>query len=204
MANVAHSKLTGADLHENKGAAAATDDYVATVTSGATVWKKLTASNLTGTGNSFGAQLFHMREQKASGVASGSGSSPSWGTRLLDTSVTNEISSASLASNQFTLPAGTYHIKAFAAITAVASLNGVRLRVRNITDGSTALVGLNTYGSQSGTVPGTTAVLEGRFTIAGSKVFELQAYSNVNSGIPPSSGSGEVEVYNDVLIWKVA
>jgi hypothetical protein len=41
-----HSSLTGAELHENKGAAAASDDQVATVTSGATVWKKLTTDNL--------------------------------------------------------------------------------------------------------------------------------------------------------------
>lgn len=40
-----HSALTGSSLHENKGAAEADDDEVATATSGATVWKKLTPDN---------------------------------------------------------------------------------------------------------------------------------------------------------------
>jgi hypothetical protein len=44
MAN--HADLTGAELHENKGAATATDNFVATVTTGATVWKKITPSNI--------------------------------------------------------------------------------------------------------------------------------------------------------------
>jgi hypothetical protein len=43
-----HKDLTGTELHENKGAAAAANDDVATVTSGATVWKKLTAANFDG------------------------------------------------------------------------------------------------------------------------------------------------------------
>lgn len=42
----AHSALTGSNLHENKGVASASDNYVATATSGATVWKKITAANV--------------------------------------------------------------------------------------------------------------------------------------------------------------
>jgi len=44
MAN--HADLTGAELHENKGVAAATDDFVATAASSATVWKKITTDNI--------------------------------------------------------------------------------------------------------------------------------------------------------------
>lgn len=39
-----HSSLTGAELHENKGVAAASDNTVASATSGATVWRKVNAS----------------------------------------------------------------------------------------------------------------------------------------------------------------
>lgn len=35
----AHSTLTGSELHENKGAATATDNTVASATGGATVWR---------------------------------------------------------------------------------------------------------------------------------------------------------------------
>lgn len=39
-----HSALTGSELHENKGVAAASDNTVASATSGATVWRKVNAS----------------------------------------------------------------------------------------------------------------------------------------------------------------
>lgn len=42
-----HRTLTGSSLHENKGVDTASADYVATADgAGATVWKKLTSSNL--------------------------------------------------------------------------------------------------------------------------------------------------------------
>lgn len=41
-----HSTLTGANLHENKGVASATDNTVASATSGATVWRKVNANML--------------------------------------------------------------------------------------------------------------------------------------------------------------
>lgn len=36
-----HSSLTGTELHENKGAASASDNTVASATTGATVWRKV-------------------------------------------------------------------------------------------------------------------------------------------------------------------
>ena len=41
-----HSSLADAELHENKGVSSASDNTVATATSGATVWKKITSSNI--------------------------------------------------------------------------------------------------------------------------------------------------------------
>src|SRR6266516_1340078 len=99
MSNVEHSTLSGSNLHENKGASGASDNFVATATTGATVWKKLTDVNLTGTGNSFGAQLFHVRDEKSAGTVGGTFSSGAWRTRTLNTTKTNEIGSASLSSN---------------------------------------------------------------------------------------------------------
>lgn len=39
-----HSALTGSELHENKGVASASDNTVASATSGATVWRKVNAN----------------------------------------------------------------------------------------------------------------------------------------------------------------
>lgn len=45
----AHSTLTGADLHENKGVASAADNTIATAASGATVWQKVTNNSIDST-----------------------------------------------------------------------------------------------------------------------------------------------------------
>src|SRR5688572_14319960 len=39
-----HDALTGAELHENKGVASASDNTVASATTGATVWRKVNSS----------------------------------------------------------------------------------------------------------------------------------------------------------------
>lgn len=44
--SIQHSAIVDASRHENKGADAASNDTVATITSHATVWKKLTVANL--------------------------------------------------------------------------------------------------------------------------------------------------------------
>ena len=41
-----HKDLTGTDLHENKGVATASDNFVATALSGATVWQKIATNNI--------------------------------------------------------------------------------------------------------------------------------------------------------------
>lgn len=204
MANVAHSTLTGSNLHENKGVSSATDNTVATAVSGATVWSKLTASNLTGTGNSFGAQLLHVQDQKASGTNGGTFSSGSWQTRTLNTTLTNEISSASLGSNQVTLPAGTYYLEASAIACRVG---GHQTKWYNVTDASDTLIGTSEKCDDGGVGYGTRSFVAGRFTIAGSKVFELRhrcSNSASNTGFGDAAGFSVVEVYSDVRIWKVA
>lgn len=208
MANVEHSTLTTTNLHENKGVSTATDNTVATAVSSATVWAKLTASNLTGTGNAFGAQLLHVRDQVGSGVASQTLTSSTWNTRRLQTSVTNEIASATLVSNVISLPAGTYYIEAKAIWRNGSFGEKAQLRLRNTTDATTTLLGQSHNFTWSGS--GITVSvnmqqsLQGRFTLAGTKNLELQ---NWTLGTSPTGGgavsSGENEVYADVLIWKV-
>lgn len=43
---VEHKDLTEANLHDNKGVSVASDNTVATASSGATVWQKITSSNV--------------------------------------------------------------------------------------------------------------------------------------------------------------
>lgn len=200
---VEHSTLTGSSLHENKGAASASDDYVATVTSGATVWKKLTASNLTTTGNSFGGQLLHVQDVKASGTAGQSIASAN-NIRVLNTVKTNEITSASLASNQVTLPAGTYYVDAWASSYAAGA---TRLYWWNVGAGTIVATGQSAYQNPSSIDVGFCTV-RGRFTIVGSTIFELRQHTSSpgagSTGGFANSLTGNGEIYVDVSIWKVA
>lgn len=213
MANVTHSSLTGSNLHEGKGVASATDDYVPTVTSGATVFKKLTHVNLATTGNPFGAQLFHVRDGAALSLASAA-----WRTRVLTTSVTNEITSASLASNQITLPAGTYFIDAFLTGRHTATLNNsssnpaAQARLRDITSGADILYSnvamLYLYESGGGGTMGSGATfplaLKGRFTLSGSTVLELQTYHTSGTMDSFEVVSGIPIINTQAYIWKIS
>lgn len=202
MANVEHSTLTTTNLHENKGVSTATDNTVATAVSGSTVWAKLSAANLAGTGNPFGGQLFHCRDEKANTTAGGTFTAGIWQTRILNTVKTNEISGASLSSNRITLPAGTYWIDAVAPCVQVGKSKAALF---NVTDASFTITGDN--GANDTTIGWVAKnLVRGRFTIAAPKAFELQhicTSTQATQGFGAAASSGLVEVYAEVLIWKV-
>jgi hypothetical protein len=91
------------------------------------------------------------------------------------TAIRNEITGASLASNQLTLPAGTYDVMASAVAhhTAIGTLFS-KLRIRNITAGATLLIGPNEFGQvvNAGTTFGHAPRVEGRFVLALQSVIE--------------------------------
>ena len=149
----------------------------------------------------FETQLLHVRDEKSNGTPAGGNTGGTWNTRVLNTVLTNEITSASLSSNQITLPSGTYFITASAPMHVVARH---KLKLRNITDSSDTLIGTSEYHNSDEQVR---SFLTGRFTIASSKTFELQHYSQnsiATNGLGMQTSASVVEVYADVQIWKVA
>jgi hypothetical protein len=121
---------------------------------------------------------------------------------VLNTKVTDGISGSSLATNQITLPAGTFRIRATAPGYRV---DNHQLRLRNITDSTTDLLG-TTVKSANGTQNVTTATLIGQITIAGAKAFELQhicgdTQASDGMGSPGSFSVGEI--YAEIEITKV-
>ena len=146
--------------------------------------------------------VLHVRDEKANNVAGGTASATTWNQRDLNTVMTNTITGASLASDQITLPAGTYDIVARAP---VHESNRHKLRWRNTTDGTTTLIGSSGYVAAADTMVGLSFV-KGRFTIAAEKVFELQHYTEAakaTNGLGIETNASVVEVYADVLITKV-
>lgn len=149
-------------------------------------------------------KLAHFRDVKSSGTVGGTLTAGAWNTRTINTSETNDISGASLAANQITLPAGTYFISAAAVAHDVGKH---RLRLYDVTNNAVLLQGFN---AQSGTINDLTSIAEvkGIFTFTSSRVIRLEHYITTSSSTrdagDPSSLAGISEVYSDIVIWKVS
>lgn len=202
LAKQAHGTLGGIPYYaaagtptELAGNTEATQKFLAQTGDGANsavpVWTAIAAPV-------FESALLHVRDEKSAGTGGGSSGSSSFVARVLNTVVTNEISGASLSSNQITLPAGTYYIEADAP--GSGNIDGTVIKLRNITDSTDAVLGRPVYTVS----PSIRSLLSGRFTIAGIKVFELQHYV-VSGGLYGNAGNrGITEIYADARIWKVA
>jgi hypothetical protein len=154
-------------------------------------------------GGKFESALFHVRDEKASGSHGGTSVAGSFQTRVLNTSLTNEISGASLSSNQITLPSGTYYINA--RMPFYNNIDYVKVKLRNITDSSDTIIGTGTYMYVADTSWSEQWII-GRFTISAQKTFELQYRCGTginNTGLGHHTTYG-TEVYSDCQIWKVA
>lgn len=118
--------------------------------------------------------------------------------------VTNEISGASLSSNQITLPAGTYEIQ---ASMPANHCNRHNTRLYNVSDSTVVLSGTSEYAGQN-YHNNTRSFINGRFTIAASKTFRIEhrceATYGDDFGVPSgTSFTVDHETYTVVLIRRV-
>jgi hypothetical protein len=153
---------------------------------------------LTGPINTY--PIIWARDEKTSGTGAGVAAS-GWQTRALGASKKNTISGASLASNQVTLPAGTYRYRGHAPSNG----NGAhQAALYNVTDAAYASLGTSMAATTTSGIQ-TLSHLIGEITIAASKVFELRQY-NTNSGnsLGSPAATGQVEVYAEIIFEKVA
>lgn len=155
-----------------------------------------------------GAPLVIVEEQKASGTNAGTFTSGSRQTRALNTLVRNVGTLASLASNQVTLPAGTYYAKWSAPGSACRSHQSF---LRNVTDSADIAAGTSEFATDGngGDVAGAQSRSEGSavFTLAAPKALSIQhqCFTTVaNFGLGGNTGYGAVEVYSRLEIWKLA
>jgi hypothetical protein len=148
-------------------------------------------------------QVIHIREEQTSGTAGGTATTGSWETRVLNTEVTDTGSDASLATNQITLTTGTYEVLVRAPAHRV---DGHKIRFQNVTDASTVIEGSNANSDNSLTENHNHAFLQGRFTIASSKAFEVQhrvETTRATDGYGLAASLGSQEVYTEVWLYKV-
>jgi len=145
-----------------------------------------------------------IHDEKSSGTAGGT-SVAGANIRVLNTVKHNSITGASLSSNQFTLPVGTYEI-----VAKAIGVDGQRQRLYlfNTSDTSEDLTGTSDYTDLAGTTSGGWAWLQGRFTIAATKVFELRhriQVAQVGDGLGAAVNDGtNNEVYSQVIIRKTS
>ena len=138
-----------------------------------------------------------IHDRKASGTNGGTFTSGAWRQRTLNTSTRNVISGSSIASNQITLPAGTYYAEWRADAYAV---NAHRSRLYNVTDSSVIDYSLNNYASTGGVSMGSCY-----FTLTSAKAIEIDHYCQTTAatnGFGVAANFGVDEIYAELKIWK--
>lgn len=144
--------------------------------------------------------VVYIKESLPNNTNGGDFFSGAWRTREVN-EVSGNTSLASInGSFQFLLAAGTW--RAYGEAVAHNVLYS-KVRLRNITDGSNAVVGLNTSSSSNADVP---ATLMGEFSITEAKLFELQhrcQTSNTTNARGVAFNFGENEVFAQLTLEKV-
>lgn len=145
-----------------------------------------------------------IQDQKASGTDGGTFTSGAWRTRVLNTTVYSDLAGYSLASNQFTLPAGTYFVTATAPAYLV---NYHAARLYNATDAAVIMSGTSEFSYHTGPLSQTRSFIVGNFTLAASKALEIQHRCSATSatfGFGVAAGSlfaVGTEIYTEARIW---
>lgn len=149
-------------------------------------------------------QLLYVVDEKAAGTVGGGFTSGAWQTRTLNTSKVNTISGASLASNQVTLPAGTYWCEADAPGFVVGQHMA---KLYNTTTAADLILGTSEFSGNAAAYAVTRSMVRGQFTLAAASVLELQHRAGVTratDGFGTQSNFGVVETYARMTIWRTA
>ena len=156
----------------------------------------------TGTWKASAVSYAKITDTKAPTVAGGTFTSGAWQTRTLNTKDSDDDLIVTLAANQLTLQAGSYRVKASAPGYEVG---GHKIRLRNITDGATEIVGSSAYINPTINAM-THSFLSDEFTITSAKTFELQHHCQTTDGSGfgvDLGGGGENAVYATIEIWRL-
>lgn len=139
-------------------------------------------------------------DEKASGTAGG-GASAGANTRVLNTVERNVGSLASLSSNQVTLPAGDYYIRASGPAFHVEEHQAY---LYDTTGTAVLLYGTSEY-SNAGVYAATRSFVLGTFTLSTTSALELRhacATAKASNGFGLAASNG-AEVYSTLEIWSL-
>lgn len=185
-------------LTEETNVQAATD-YVLLYDVSASAARKVKPSNL---GASTNDRLLY-QYAVSSGTGGPTYTSGGWRTVSINTEAQDTASIGSVASNQVTLAAGSYDFTGVITLARAGTLTA-RMRIQNITDGTTVAQGNNNATLDATTGENFNLHVTGSTVITGTKVFELQVYMNDNSAAPAAVSSGDNEIYTSFWIRRYA
>jgi hypothetical protein len=124
-----------------------------------------------------------------------------WTTRAI-AETANTLSGASVATNQITLPAGTYYVEGWAQAKGNAGTTLHQLRLRDFADTTTYLLGGSMTAANG---LDTTAHIAGRMVLAAGVALVLGHWAGTTAGVGgTASGSAEDDIFVDLRIWRVA
>lgn len=154
-------------------------------------------------GRGFNGQLLHVQDQKTAGTNGGSSATGSFTKRDLNTTLTNEITGATLTTSVVSLPPGTYYAEGFSPFNQT---NDTAIKLRDTTNSTDLIIGNGYNFGTSGDSKGDLR-LAGRFTLAGTANIELQyncTTINTIDGLGEGTSLGLVGVFTDLRIWRVS
>ena len=163
-----------------------------------------------------GQATLHLREERASSAASTAPTNLASGVyrRPLNVAKVNTITGASLASDQFVLPIGSYDVTAesLSLVSTGTALQKYwhKMALYNVTDAAYVVIGQNGLSydptNNQNYVQMASPSLNGSFSVSGSaKTFELRHLTpNAVMTAAPPAGAGQVEVYTDLIIKKTS
>ena len=112
---------------------------------------------------------------------------------------------SSAASDVFKSHAGTDEVTAHAVVGKTTAHADARLRIRDITGTATLVQGLNTPTASTDATTGEVLPLAGVFVLASTSTIEIQLYTDTSlSTAARPVGSGDVEVYSNLYLRKIA
>jgi hypothetical protein len=144
-----------------------------------------------------------VRDIQVVGTNGGDFTQGAWRTRVLNTLVADNMGIASLASNQLTLPAGTYYVTARCPGRHV---DAHQCRLYDITGAAVLLTGTPAFSDSTDATPGQTdTYLEGVITLTVESAIELQ-HQCITTRAADGFGLAcnyDLEVYAELEAWQV-
>lgn len=146
------------------------------------------------------------QEQQPSGTTGPTYTTGAWRTVPINTEVSDAGGLGAIVSDQLTgLVAGTYEVIAHATVGQWTAHADARLRIRDITGTATLVQGLNTPTASTDATTGEVLPLAGVFVLSSTSTIEIQLYTDTSlSTAARPVGSGDVEVYSNLYLRKIA